>query len=200
MNIVKVDQHSPEDWATQLAMIHHQELSVGLLSKLGLAFLERFYRCAATTNNAIILVALDTNQIQGFICGFQDRTIFLKEFVLKNWLFLMQRAFCCLMSAEIWKRTLQMVFKRNPGKSMDNFLKPELFSFAVDSKAQRKGIGQALFCALKEQFRQIAIYKFKIIASLTQADAIKFYSKMGGKVVDSCHLGPLNCQIFLYES
>lgn len=196
MKIVTLDTSAPAHHFQEVARLHETELQAGLLAKFGIAFLLDFYHYVARDPGCVLLVAIEGDNVIGFVSGSYDIRSFYRRFVLRRGLKLAAH----LVPYLLGRRSLSpLVSIRRYLISRDASSLPvsELTSIAVEPGAQRSGVGKALFLALREHFRARGIQAFQVTAASTQVAALRFYPALGARLVMKTRLGDLESSIFV---
>jgi len=165
---------------SQVAAIHHSELSGGFLSSLGLPVLETIFLFARDSRHGDLIAALDqaNERVAGFVLGSIDPGQFFREF-LKSRFFAALRVFAPrLLSVRRLRRAAETLLypHKRPRIALPQ---AELFDLAVSREYQRKGCGQAIFRAFVEVMRARGISRFRISSGEGLAGAHAFYESMG---------------------
>lgn len=161
----------------QIARIHKEELS-GFLPELGLPFLRKFYRASLELPIIFTIVEKKNGQILGFVTGIETAKglyfkIISQDIIGFGILFF---KFFISHPGQLLKFINILTY---PGFSTNT---PELLTIAVSKKHQGRGVGKSLFCALREEFKNRKINKFKI-SVYDKLPAVGFYKKIGCKQV-----------------
>lgn len=155
------------------ARLHYQTLD-GLLSQLGLTFLEKYYTCSLLIPQMWTIVEKKNDHIIGLVSATTKVKGLNKRIILKD-----IRGFIVLF-LNIFITHPQLIIKTiktftYPGFSGDI---PELLTMIVDKKYQKKGIGRKLFDKCAEEFKKRGIKKFRISA-YDKLPANGFYLHLG---------------------
>lgn len=158
---------------SQIAGLHHVELN-GLLSELGVGFLEKFYRCSLSIPSMWTIVEKKNDQILGFVSGVTNVNGLNKKIIFKDlwgFMFLFLKIF--ITQPKLIVKTVKTI--TYPGFGHDS---PELLTMVVDKKHQGEGIGRSLFEKCVEEFRKKGIKSFRISA-YDRLPANGFYKHIG---------------------
>jgi ribosomal protein S18 acetylase RimI-like enzyme len=196
MKIIPLVTTAPAHYFREVARLHETELQAGLLAKFGVDFLLDFYHYVAKDPGCVLLVAIEGEDVIGFVSGSYDIRGFYRRFILRRWIKLAAH----LVPYLLGRRSLSpLVSIRRYLISRDASSLPvsELTSIAVDPGAQRSGVGKALFVALQERFRNRGIQAFRVTAASTQVAALRFYPALGAKLIMKTRLGDLESSVFV---
>lgn len=179
------------DWAfEQIAHLHIVQLEAGFLASLGSAVVERIYRYAAGHPHATVIVSIDDTRVFGFVMGVASQKGFYLHFVIRNVSLL---AAAIAAQPSLIPRVLSGS-RQAFGSARIDF--PELLSIAVAPTVERQGIGTELLRAFSRYIAINAKAVFRVIAAETQANALTFYQKNGGKIIKEIDLGGLRSSVF----
>ena len=194
--IVPLGPGAPAHHFRKVAELHETELQAGLLAKLGGAFLGVFYQYVARDPGCVLLIALEGDKVIGFVSGTLDIGKFYRRFILRRGFKLAAYLVPYLLSHGSLSSIVSI---RRYLTSRDTTHLPvsELTSLAVDPGTQRKGVGKALFVALREHFRSQGIQAFQVTAAKTQLAALRFYPALEAQLVAKTQLGNLEASIFV---
>ncbi|EKE01967.1 MAG: Acetyltransferase [uncultured bacterium] len=198
IQLIKISPKSPDQYIQEIAKLHAEQLSVGLLTKMGINFLKKLYFFVASDSSAVLMVAIKNTRIVGFVCGAYDVDRFYKRFLFRYGYFVLWRLLVLLLARpKIFFQTynLKKYFLLN--LSASNLPKAELLSMVVKPDHLRQGIGRKLFIGLSKDFVEHNICAFKVAASETQKEAVCFYPSMGGRKIATTVLGQLKTSIYL---
>ena len=174
---MKITTATTKEQCIQAAQLHRQYIASGFLSSLGDRTLGVIYRFIATDSQSVLIIALQDEQVVGFVSGTIDVDKFYKRFMAKNILFgfnILPKIF----SPKRMKRLIETLLY--PSKNKEQNLPPaELLSIVVDREFQGQGISQQLYQKLVEFFQAKEVSEFKIIVGAELLPAIHFYRKMG---------------------
>lgn len=180
----KLTANSPEEYFSQIAKIHQDEIVEGFLSTLGVKFLSKLYCNLCDSPYAFLYVAIINNRICGFICGSTDTSKVYKYFIMRNGIFILPLIIPKILSFKKIGRIFETLIY--PQKKENVALpKNEILNFCISSNFQRKGIGKKLFKVLVNEFKNLNFNKIKIVTGLSQIKAQRFYESLGAiKVTD----------------
>lgn len=176
---IHIRKAQPPD-CPRIAVLHKELLPMSFLASLNRRFVSLLYKALLCWERGVVLVAEDNKEVVGFVCGVPDTSCFYKYFLKRNF---MHAGF--LLLPQIVKkgmlRNILKTFKYGSRKVNDYSLKAELFSIALTSTYQGKGVGEALFRQFVGEFHDMGIKRFKVIVGCSLARAQRFYQKMGCK-------------------
>ncbi len=157
----------------KVAELHQLELD-GLLSELGIEFLEKFYRCSLSIPEMWTIVEKRNDHILGFVSGVTNVNGLNKKIILKDlWGFIILFLKIFITQPRLIVKTVKTL--TYPGFSHDG---PELLTMVVDKKHQKEGIGRNLFKKATSEFRRRGIKSFRISA-YDRLPANGFYKHIG---------------------
>lgn len=162
----------------KIAHLHKTCLTESFLGLLGVGILRILYKALAKYPGGILFVAMEGDEIIGFVSGVDNVKRFYRFFLKKYWLKASVPLFLKIFSL----KTLKKIFETmNYGTSEEIGGLPhaELLSIAVKEEFRGQGASKLLFDALKQEFKNRNISKFKIIVGCCLVGAQKFYEKMG---------------------
>jgi GNAT superfamily N-acetyltransferase len=171
----------PATWGA-LARLHATEIQGGFLTSLGLPVLERLYRAISRSPHAFLLVADDGGGIMAFLCASTNTSRVYRHVLLTAWPTLLPVLARKLLRWSTVRRCWETL--RYPGEASGPDLPgAEILNFCVEGSRQGQGIGRALFTAMQEEYRRRGIRRIRIVTGAGQESAIRFYDKMGAKLV-----------------
>jgi len=166
--------------ATQIAIIHKQEINQGFLSQLGVKFLSKLYKSTMVSPNAFTIVAKDNDKVIGFISGCTNVTKFYHDF-FKKYFF---QVFFILLPKMFRLSILKKIFEtlKYPQQKEEKKLPgAELLTIAILKQYHGRGIAQKMFEKFVEEIKKREISEFKVIVGENLPRAIAFYEKIGFK-------------------
>jgi ribosomal protein S18 acetylase RimI-like enzyme len=174
-------RESPEIYA-ELARLHAEEISGGFLTSLGTPLLARLYRAIGRSPDAFILTASLEKHVVGFLCASTDTRRVYRYVLSRSWIHLIPALARRIFSWQTVRRCWETL--RYPTRSpVPDLPGAEILNFCVTQKLQRAGIGQALFAAMKDEYRRRDIRRIRIVTGANQLSAIRFYEKLGAEPV-----------------
>ena len=176
--IKKLTPNSPEEYFSQIAKIHQDEIVEGFLSTFGVKFLSKLYCNLCDSPYAFLYVAIINNRICGFICGSTDTSKVYKYFIMRNGILILPLIIPKILSFKKIGRMLETLIY--PQKKANVGLpKNEILNFCISHDFQRKGIGKKLFKVLIKEFKNLNFNKIKIVTGVNQIKAQRFYESVG---------------------
>ena len=161
-----------------IAIMHRINLDKSFLGSLGTGFLKILYQAINNHQGGFLIVAVENNELAGFVSGVDDVKSFYKLFLYKKWLAAIFAIIPKLFSLNIIKKVIE-TFSYGGHDSEISLPKAELLSIAVNEKYRGQGISTQLFEELANNFKLKGIKEFKIIVGSDLLPARKFYSKIG---------------------
>ncbi len=183
-----------KDDALVIARLHKKLLPEGFLSSINERFLVLLYRNLICSKNSFCFVANEGYNISGFIVGVTSISRFHKEFLKNNFLSLVQ-VFLVSIFRPAFIRKVAEDFLYPVTLDKRDYPDAELFSIAIDTDCQGKGIGKALFSRLVEEFQSLRIDYFKVLVSKHNTKARIFYEKMGGVIRSEIQMHRGECSV-----
>ena len=175
--IEKISGRADNGVLRQLAQIHKEEIDGGSLAKLGTRFLTRLYRALSSSPHSFVIVARQEEYVAGFICGAIDARSVYRRFMLRRGLFTLPILLPQLVSPGRLQRVLETLLYPSK-KEHQNLPRPEILSFCVTQRWQRRGLGRKLFGALVGEFRERDVPRIKIVTGDKQTKAQMFYESL----------------------
>lgn len=164
-----------------IAKLHHQTISDGFLSKLGVSFLQSLY--LFLINKELVLVYKKENRIFGFVsCAISSAGI-MKRFLFASPSGIFKIVIAFLKNPKIIKPLLETY--RAPSLSESNSVEEneipetELLSISVSPLSQNGGIGTQILLALENELKKKCILRYKVIVGEKLEGANNFYQKNG---------------------
>ena len=146
-------EKAQESNVSEIAILHHQVLSQGFLSNLGVGFLKILY--SFLIRNELVLMYREEDRVLGFVsCAVSSKGI-MRRFLLSGFTGILQVTLAFIKNPSLLKPLWETF--RAPSLSKSGFdvnLKvpeTELLSIAVDPGAQKAGIGAQLLSALEKE-------------------------------------------------
>ena len=167
----------------RIVSIHLAAFNGFFLSSLGASFLRTYYKSYFYCPGAILLSAIEDNQIIGFAAAATKSRGFNKRLILNS------------LSAYMWQ-VIQLLFTnpkailhlvKNMSKSSphdnDRGEYGELYSIAVAPNQQGKGVGRDLLKQVEKRARQEGSVQFSLTTDYYNNEkTIGFYNSMGYEV------------------
>lgn len=169
-------KNSPE-----LAVLHHDTISRGFLSKLGTGFLQSMY--SFLIQNELVLVYKEGNTVLGFVsCAITAGGI-MKRFLVSSPAAIFKIIFALLKNPtlirSLWETYRAPSLSTSGSYESVEIPETELLSISVSPQAQKGGIGTQLLLALEMELAKNGIGKYKVVAGEKLEGANKFYLKNG---------------------
>jgi GNAT superfamily N-acetyltransferase len=188
----------------EAAKIQLAELRTGFLSSLGEDALCLIFTSFAKNEAGILLIASDTanNSVIGYALAARDTKAAYRQFLASDSRAALRIFVPKLLSAARLRRALETLlypFRRSDDGVVD-LPKAELLDIAVAGDYQGQGVGQLLFEALVEEFRNAGLCRFAIPTSASLASAHRFYEARGAvrAKVTEVHAGETT-YLYLFE-
>src|SRR3989344_1730517 len=159
----------------QVSLIHRDNLDTGVISHMGISFLEKFYETLLKQDNIFTFVAIEDSKIVGFATAACDLKS-IPRLIIQN----------------LWQEILISLFK-NPFLLYKLIQMPfypsfkehgqigEIFSIAVLPEHQRAGIGTKLIKRCQREFKRYKCKLFQLSVRKKIKSANNFYVKIGLK-------------------
>lgn len=176
---------------SKIGRLHATELSAGLLPLFGVPFLTSMYRLASDYPGTTLIVAVDGQNVAGFVMGSEAPSRFYLGLLLRTW---PRLAGTLLLKPRAIIRAFSLA--RHVIKPQNN---AELLSIVVHPSYRNRGVAEALLHEFKNSLAASGVKSFCVIAADTQPAALRFYQKTGGVIVAESNLGGLRALTFLYD-
>ncbi len=168
----------------QAAQIQIEELPGGFLSSLGIQALTLIFEHAAISEYGILVVAVDREQVVGYVMGATDVNRFYMDFLRRRTVQALLHFLPKLISLQRLKKALEtLMYPARRGQASTASIRAELLDLAVARTYQGKGVAQELFRHLVHEFARRGIGAFQIPTSKGLHRAHRFYEKMGARRV-----------------
>ena len=156
-----------------VALLHTENISSGFISSLGPAFSRQLYRGIAGCRSAFCLVALEDNQVLGFIAGAESVGKLYKSVLLRRGLPMS----ACLIRFVFSLRTIRRIFQTllYPSRTSEDYPSAEVLSVAVAPGARRKGIAGKLMQSALAEFGSRGIDKVRVAVAAANKPANQYY-------------------------
>lgn len=162
-----------------VAMLHHECINLGFLSKLGPKFLYYLYLSMQECEETELIIAKDKHGVIGFISGATTLKPVLYNMLRRHLFRVTLSIIPHLLSISNVRKLIELASYTSIVDSTDKHFEAELLSLAVKEEYRGTGVSQKLFSGLKEQFEEKGHKEFKIIVGEELTAAQKFYKKMG---------------------
>ena len=167
--------------ASQVAGLHISGISTGFISSLGINFVTALYEAIAEDENSFGFVALENDEVLGFVVFTTNLSKLYKYVALKKGLkfaFILARK---MTSWKVLKKIWSNIFY--PGK-MKNLDLPdaELLSIVIAPQGRGRGLATQLVERGFEECASRGIGKVKVLVDAANEPANKLYLKCGFKL------------------
>lgn len=164
---------SPED-VSRVAELHAARIDEGFLAELGTRFLRLLYRRVVRSPHAFLFVAVERDEITGFLAGASDLRRFYRSFVVRD------AVAAGLVAGVRLLRSLPRAIEtlRYPSGA-DDLPSAEILAVAVDVECTGRGVGRALVDESTAEFRRRGVRAAKVVAGAGNAAALRLYEGAG---------------------
>ena len=170
-----VIKHVTPEHVAAVALLHTENISSGFISSLGPSFSRQLYRGIAGCSSAFCLVALEDNQVLGFIAGAESVGKLYKFVLLRRGLLMSVCLIRFVFSLRTIKRIVQTLLY--PSRTSEEYPPAEVLSVAVAPDARRKGIAGELMQSAMEEFSSRGIDKVRVAVAADNKPANQYYIK-----------------------
>ena len=162
LDILHLSHSSSPELFVDVARLHIAEIHHGLLPLLGLKFMARMYYELARAPRTGVWVAVESNQLAGFVSGCADVSATYRSLLLKGMVPLGLRAMGALFKPTLLLKLPSLFlypFRRAKPSGSDAPVgekksHAELLSIAVSSAFQRRGVGRQLVDVFEKAMRE----------------------------------------------
>ena len=196
MEIIELSGDTPVAFFQDIATIHASELSPGILAELGPSFLTLFYRHIAADRDSDLFVAVEHDQVLGFVAGTVDTAQFYRRLGLRHLLSVGLYLAPYIVRPSVIRK-IQVRLQNLGSKSMTNLPQAELLSIALQPSSKGKGVGHKLVAALQENFHRRGIRRFKVSTAEARDAAQRLYVDLDCRLVASVPQGNLTAFIYV---
>lgn len=190
-----------EENVSQIAYLHKSGIPSGFMSSLPDKLLIKVY--AQLIHSEVVFVAIENNEVIGFISCATNLGKFYKKFAMANFLSVTIMLFPRIFSLAFLKKlfeTITIPFRKTQSSEVffnietDIHQIPELLSIVTDNKMQGKGVGKMLLESLILFLKNKEIKHLKVVAGNELISANNFYSKNGFQLYSTVeiHKGALS--------
>jgi len=167
----------------RIAEIHAKCITHGFLSSLGINFLAILYKAIDESDDSVLIIAKENNEIIGFVAGTNNIASVYRA-MMKNRFRLGIALLPALISPQRIYRIFETVLFSNK-KIHSEIVLPsaELLSISVLPEYRGKKHAEYLFKELVAHFKYSGLDEFKIIVGESLEPAHRFYCKMGAQPV-----------------
>ncbi len=159
----------------QIAEIHYKYLKLGLLSRLGESFLQRFYKSLLKNSNTFTLVAVDDSQIVGFVTGAMNLRTIPRTMIYNLWF---PAAVAVAKRPAIIAKLIKTFFYPS---FRENKKVGEIFSLVVIPSYRKHGIGAKLVKSCQKEFKKRGCKNYQVSVREKMVGANQFYQKLNLK-------------------
>jgi ribosomal protein S18 acetylase RimI-like enzyme len=163
------------DDATAIAEIHATRIRDGFLVQLGQPFLRRLYRRAVSSPSACVLVAIEGDEVSGFVAAALDTGAFYRDFLIHDGIV---AGFATLPRIV---RGLRSVLEtlRYGVRENETLPKAEILAVALREELQGHGAGTHLVTSALEELSRHGIDSVRVVAAVENEPAIRMYERVG---------------------
>ena len=158
------------------ARLHAERIAEGFLVTLGPRFLTRLYRRIARSPGAVLLVAVDAEQVVGFVAATTSTQRLYGEFLRRD------AVPAGLAAAPAIVRSPRRVWETwRYGTSADHGDLPdaEVLSITVVAEAAGRGIGAALLTAALDGLGDRGVARAQVVTAVGNDAALALYERAG---------------------
>lgn len=168
----------------QIVRVHIDAFPNFFLTSLGAGFLKTYYRAYLDNTDALLICAKENGAVIGFAATAVFSQGFNKQLIMRNWSsFLVQGVKLMLIRPKALLHLLKNMEKTNNGKDEDvkeTADYAELYSIAVASGVQGKGVGRALMLETESELKRRSIVKLSLTTdSDNNHKTLAFYNSAG---------------------
>jgi ribosomal protein S18 acetylase RimI-like enzyme len=161
--------------AESVARLHMQILSEAFLSSLGVKFLIRLYRGMIASDQAVLLVARDGDEVVGFASGAVSPSAFWKGF---------RRRYFVPVAAHLAARavrpsTVRRILEIARHLRGEASLGPELLAIGVGPPARRMGLGSRLVTRMEQELQRRGAQQLAVAVRAGNRQARDFFQRLG---------------------
>ena len=206
ISIIKLEYQHSRQLFLDVASLHIQQISHGVLSRMGADLLARIYREIACQPGSGLWVAMDQGKVAGFISGCKDTSATFRKVILRTsgWLTLFALGMLVRLRLLQFFRIMFYPMRKVSGSPhVFNFCTPvraELLSVVVSADYQQLGLGKRLIGTFEENLRGWNVRGYyKVASDRSVPGSQQFYLRSG---FQPCHTLTLNdtiLQIYLKE-
>jgi ribosomal protein S18 acetylase RimI-like enzyme len=158
----------------RVAELHVARISEGFLALLGPRFLRRLYRRVRRSPDAFLLVAVDGDEVVGFLAGACDLHGLYRSFVARDGL--VAGAVAAPRLVRSLPRALETF--RYPSDT-EGLPAAEILAVAVDGRWTGRGVGRALVEEGLAELRRRGVGSAKVVAGAANSAALGLYERAG---------------------
>jgi ribosomal protein S18 acetylase RimI-like enzyme len=158
----------------RVAELHAARITEGFLTQLGPRFLQLLYRRVVRSPHAFLLVAVDHDEVAGFLAGASDLRRLYRSFVARD------GVTAAVTTGPRLLRSLPQVLETSRYPSETGELPTaEILSMAVDAEYTRRGVGRALVEAGTTEFRRRGVDAAKVVIAEANGSSLRLYEDAG---------------------
>lgn len=165
-----------------VARLHSEGIATGFISSLGLPFVTALYEVIAEDKNSFALIAVENDQVLGFVAFSANLSRLYKYVALKKGPHFALLLAGKLLSWRAIKKIWDNLWYPSKMKKMD-LPSAELLSIAVAPEGRGKGVAAQLIAAGFSECRRRGIDRVKVLVAAANEPANKLYQKCGFKQV-----------------
>jgi len=181
-----------------ISRLHHEGITSGFLSSLGMKFLSKFYSFMLNSKNAFLVVAENKGKIVGFISGCSDINYFYREFKRNNLISIFLILFPKFFNPVFLRKIFETM--KYASREDESSPKAELVSIVVGEEFRRRGVGRKLLRKFLKKMGKRKIDIVKVVVGADLKEAINFYEKEGFKFYSTINLhNDMNSKIYIYN-
>ena len=165
--------------AREVAELHCEHITGGVLGILGPRFLGTLYRYIAASPVAAVWVDLDRGELRGFICGCSDDKQMFRQVLTRGFVRLASEGLLALGRKGVLSGVISTVRVLVGPDAGENQPRAQLLSIAVSEKHRRKGIASILINELHRQFVDWRVQRALVWTTDTNLAALGLYRTHG---------------------
>jgi len=168
-----------------IARLHRQEISWGLLSKLGEGFVEAFYATLIGSPYGFAFVTELEGQVVGFASGVVDWRPFYRFFMRRRWLLAPR-----VLASSLLRRRWMRLIETSRYTTMSSLPPAELVSIALAHEARGGGVGMELVHRVLNEFSARGITAVRVTAGRANERARRLYERAGFRLDSEMEIHP----------
>jgi ribosomal protein S18 acetylase RimI-like enzyme len=165
--------------AREVAELHCQQITGGVLGILGPRFLGTLYRYIAGSQESALWVDVESQSLRGFICGCRDDKRMFRDVLKRGFVRLALEGFVALGRKGVISgviSTVRVLVGPSAGESQP---RAQLLSIAVSERDRRKGVASDLVKELHQQFVGWGVDRALVWTTATNSAALSLYRSHG---------------------
>lgn len=167
------------DLAKQIAELHCQEISGGVLGTLGPRFLGQLYRYIAVAPGSAVWADIEEGSLRGFICGSRDDKKMFTSVVARGWLRLFVAGILALGKRGVISGVLSTIKVLVGPTTNEDQPRAQLLSIAVSQHHRRQGVASALVAVLHDQLAEWKVDRTLVWTTNSNLPALSLYEGSG---------------------